>query len=89
MQKLDDPPDVVLTLNGKPVRGTKTKSAEDETDGAGDPDRAAAGRAENQVTVLVNAPRNLWIQGNDINTEIGLSDGFRIEYATEPRCSAT
>jgi translocation and assembly module TamB len=33
----------------------------------------------------VNAPRNLWIQGNDINTEIGLSDGFRIEYATEPR----
>ena len=25
VQKLDDPPDVVLTLNGKPVGGAKTK----------------------------------------------------------------
>jgi translocation and assembly module TamB len=38
-----------------------------------------------QATVLVNAPRNLWIQGNDVSTEIGLSEGFRVEYAGEPK----
>ena len=47
--------------------------------------RLSPGVRSLQVTVLVNAPRNLWIQGNDVNTEIGLSEGFRIEYATEPR----
>jgi translocation and assembly module TamB len=34
--------------------------------------------------VRVDAPRNLWIQGNDIDTEVGLSDGFRVEYANAP-----
>jgi len=92
VQKLDDPPDVVLTLNGKPVRGTKTKapagaSAETGVGASGDAGTGSAGsgRAGTQLTIVVNAPRNLWIQGNDINTEIGLSDGFRIEYASEPR----
>jgi translocation and assembly module TamB len=94
VQKLDDPPDVVLTLDGKPVRGTKAKSpaavaatAEPGAGGSGGDDAGspASGRAGTQVTVFVHAPRNLWIQGNDINTEIGFSDGFRVEYATEPR----
>lgn len=35
--------------------------------------------------MLVNAPRNLRVQGNDVNTEIGLSEGFRVEYAGEPK----
>jgi len=92
VQKLDDHPDIILTVNGKPVRGTKTKapagaSAETGVGASGDAGTGSAGsgRAGTQLTILVNAPRNLWIQGNDINTEIGLSDGFRIEYATEPR----
>jgi translocation and assembly module TamB len=92
VQKLDDPPDVVLTLDGKPVRGTKTKvpagaSAETAVGASGDAGTGSAGsgRAGTQLTIVVNAPRNLWIQGNDINTEIGLSDGFRIEYASEPK----
>jgi translocation and assembly module TamB len=90
VQRLDDPPDIVLTVNGKPVRGTKTKapagaSAETGVGAAGDTGTGSAGGRGTQLTVLVNAPRNLWIRGNDINTEIGLSDGFRIEYATEPR----
>jgi translocation and assembly module TamB len=92
VQKLDDPPDIVLTVNGKPVRGTKTKapagaSAETGVGASGDGGTGSTGSGGTgtQLTILVNAPRNLWIQGNDINTEIGLSDGFRIEYATEPR----
>lgn len=93
VQKLDDPPDVVLTLDGKPVPGSKRKSPERvttvaETAGTGsggDAGSPASGRAVTQVTVRVNAPRNLWIQGNDVNAEIGFSEGFRVEYATEPR----
>lgn len=94
VQKLDDPPDVLLTVNGKPIRGTKAKSpgeasaaAEpgDSGSGSAEPGSSGSERAGAQVTVLVNAPRNLWIQGNDINTEIGLSDGFRVEYATAPK----
>ena len=91
VQKLDEHPDVVLTVNGKPVRGTKTKApagASAET-AVGAPGDARAGSPApvraGTLTILVNAPRNLWIQGNDINAEIGLSDGFRIEYAAEPR----
>ncbi|MFL5343807.1 MAG: translocation/assembly module TamB domain-containing protein [Hyalangium sp.] len=30
--------------------------------------------------VLVNAPRNLWIRGSDVNIELGLSPGFEISY---------
>src|SRR5512133_3718136 len=91
VQKLDDPPDVVLTRNGMPVRGSKTKApgraagaAEPATGGTGsDAGSTTSGRAVTQVTVLVNAPRNLWIQGNDVNAELGFSEGFRVEYATE------
>jgi translocation and assembly module TamB len=31
--------------------------------------------------VNVNAPKNLWIHGADVNAEVGLSENFRIEYA--------
>lgn len=86
LQKLDDPPDVVLTLHGKPVRGTAVKSSGGEERAIGvAPGAGASSRSATQVTVLVNAPRNLWIQGKDVNMELGLSDGFRVEYAEEPK----
>jgi translocation and assembly module TamB len=88
VQKLDDPPDVLLTVQGKPLGGSKTKPPATATGAGGSPGDGhspAPRRAATQVTVVVNAPRNLWIQGNDVNTEIGFSDGFRVEYVTEPR----
>ncbi|MFL5302234.1 MAG: translocation/assembly module TamB domain-containing protein [Anaeromyxobacteraceae bacterium] len=95
VQKLKDPPDVVLTLRGKPVRGAKKKAPEPTPETlavAGGRGSGAAGAADEaggpmRVVVRVNAPRNLWIQGNDVNTEIGLSEGFRVEYAGAPRVS--
>jgi translocation and assembly module TamB len=33
----------------------------------------------------VNAPRNLWVKGSDVNVELGLSEDFRIEYREEAR----
>ncbi|WP_240359442.1 translocation/assembly module TamB domain-containing protein [Pyxidicoccus trucidator] len=35
--------------------------------------------------VNVNAPRNLWVKGSDVNVELGLSDDFRVEYRDEAR----
>jgi translocation and assembly module TamB len=33
--------------------------------------------------ILVNAPRNLWIRGSDVNIELGLSPGFEISYTDQ------
>ncbi len=35
--------------------------------------------------VNVNAPRNLWVKGSDVNVELGLSEDFRVEYREEAR----
>ena len=92
LQKLEDPTDVLLTLNGKPVHSSSSKKAEKKarqsgTGGAGtagvSPPPAESGGTK--MTLFVDAPRNLWIQGNDIDTEIGFSDGFRVEYDREPK----
>jgi translocation and assembly module TamB len=40
---------------------------------------------QRQFWVNINAPRNLWVRGTDLNIQLGLSEGFRVEYANEPR----
>ena len=30
------------------------------------------------------APRNLWVKSDDLNIEVGLEEGFRVEMAQEP-----
>jgi translocation and assembly module TamB len=32
------------------------------------------------VRALVDAPRNIWVRSSDVNVELGLSEGFRVEY---------
>jgi translocation and assembly module TamB len=43
-----------------------------------------AGEMERQksrvMRVNLFAPRNLWVRGTDVNLEVGLSDGFAVEY---------
>ncbi|MDY7227466.1 translocation/assembly module TamB domain-containing protein [Hyalangium rubrum] len=34
--------------------------------------------------LLVNAPRNIWVKGSDVNIELGLSPGFEVSYTDEP-----
>lgn len=34
---------------------------------------------------MLTAPRNLWLKSSDLNLELGLSEGFRVEYAGEPQ----
>ncbi|WP_224361711.1 translocation/assembly module TamB [Hyalangium versicolor] len=35
-------------------------------------------------TIFINAPRNLWVRGSDVNIELGLSQNFEVSYSTEP-----
>ncbi|HYH95441.1 translocation/assembly module TamB domain-containing protein [Hyalangium sp.] len=60
------------------------------TGGAGDPpppEDSVETEEEEEVQrtyrVLVNAPRNLWVRGSDVNIELGLSKGFEISYTDE------
>ncbi len=41
---------------------------------------AAPATPSTQFWITINAPRNLWVKGADINAELGLSEGFRVEY---------
>jgi hypothetical protein len=36
-----------------------------------------------ELVVTVNAPRNLWIKSDDVNGEVGLSEGFKVHLAPE------
>jgi len=52
------------------------------TGGSGDDEEPAPPRS---YWINVNAPRNLWVKGSDLNVELGLSEDFRIEYSDTAR----
>ncbi|MHB8877566.1 MAG: translocation/assembly module TamB domain-containing protein [Myxococcaceae bacterium] len=83
LQALQRPSDIVLTRNGKPLKAPKKKK-EKPPPGAPSPARQDEGFS---VSVAVNAPKNLWVKGSDVNIELGLSDDFRLEYHRELQLS--
>jgi translocation and assembly module TamB len=89
LQKLDLPEDIVLLTNGNPTDKKKYQKAvaelgfQDAIGGAGE-EAPAPQRPQRTYLITMDAPRNLWIKGNDLNLEVGLSDGFHVEYAQEP-----
>jgi translocation and assembly module TamB len=89
LQSIDRPEGIVLVRNGVPLEKRKRKKGTPR-DGSG-PGTATGGAGtlveeeepQRQYWVNVNAPKNLWVHGTDVNTELGLSENFRIEYADE------
>jgi translocation and assembly module TamB len=71
LQALERPVDVVLVKAGKPLTPAHEKPAKPLG-----PVRQEPGF---QAVVVVDAPRNLWVKGSDVNVELGLSEGFRLE----------
>ena len=81
LQPIERPEGIVLTCNGQPLKPTAKPAnadAEDTATGGAGPSQGAPQR---KYWVNITAPRNLWITGSDVNTELGLSDNFRVEYA--------
>jgi translocation and assembly module TamB len=73
VQSLDRPDDIVILENGRPVGG----------EAAG---RAPRAPARPFLThIVVEAPRNVWVRGQDANVELGFSPGFRIELGAEQK----
>jgi translocation and assembly module TamB len=97
IQSLDRPEGIVLVRNGVPLEKRKRKKgaapatageAGTATGGAGTL-AASEEEAQRQYWVTVNAPKNLWVHGADVNTELGLSENFRIEYEDETSINGT
>ncbi|KFA87094.1 translocation/assembly module TamB [Archangium violaceum] len=91
LQALDRPEGIILVCHGTPMKAPKRKPAA-PTAGAAGPGTATGGagpvhgdeKPQRQFIVNVNAPKNLWVRGSDVNAELGLSENFRVEYADTP-----
>ncbi len=74
LQDLERPKDIVLVRGGGLKPKPKPKSKEDVSD------QALQQRAE-RFTLVLDAPKNLWLKSSDLNLELGLSDGFQVELS--------
>jgi translocation and assembly module TamB len=72
LQDLQRPRDIIVLRDGR----RPTQRQRDEAKHAGD-------RPKEEpfvVSALLDAPRNIWVRSADLNVELGLSEGFRVEY---------
>jgi len=81
LQKLDLPDDIVLVRNGKPLDKGKLKKAPPSQGVGGAGVEPPQQQAVRQITIAVDAPRNLWVKSSDLNVEAGLAEGFHVEVA--------
>ncbi|HEY1418708.1 MAG TPA: translocation/assembly module TamB domain-containing protein, partial [Myxococcaceae bacterium] len=87
LQPLNRPDDIILLKNGKPVDPKRARRllAEDRTalqalGGSGEfqePKQATA------VVIILDATKNIWVKGQDLNLEVGMSPDFRVEIGEE------
>ncbi len=95
IQSLDRPEGIVLVRNGVPLEKRKRKKGTPATNADAGSAIGGAGTiaseeaAQRQYWVTVNAPKNLWVHGSDINAELGLSENFRVEYEDETSINGT
>lgn len=72
LQDLQRPKDVIVLRGG--ARPTKRQREQAKTESTAPADEGLTVRA------VLDAPRNLWVKSSDLNIELGLSEGFRVEY---------
>ncbi len=78
LQPLERPDDVILVRRGEPLYKRRAQQVAGGSGTAGAP-LPPPGEGPSAVTILINAPRNLWVRGTDVNAELGLSEDFRVE----------
>jgi translocation and assembly module TamB len=79
LQKLGPPEGIVFVRRGVPVEEQKGVGG---SGGEGTKDASAA-KSGFQFRARVDAPRNLWVKGDDVNVEVGMDEGFRVEVKEE------
>lgn len=71
LQDLQRPKDIIVLRNGARPTQRKRQAAKDGT--------APQQSSGFVIRALIDAPRNLWVRSSDLNVELGLSEGFRVE----------
>jgi autotransporter translocation and assembly factor TamB len=84
VQSLRRPADIVILENGQPRDAREAKKLRAATEPT-----EAAGTAPRLTRVTVDADRNLWVRGPDMNIEVGLEPGFVFLQAAEPGAFGT
>jgi len=85
LQSLSRPDDIVVLRRGEPLdkqiaRAMAAKQGNSAGfGGAGSPQ----GTRSREINIAVDAPRNLWVKGSDVNVELGLSEGFHVTIAQQ------
>jgi translocation and assembly module TamB len=75
LQDLERPANIVLVRNGMPLNATQERKMR-----FGKKKAAPAPAASRFVMRLaIDAPHNVWVKSSDVQVELGLSDGFRVE----------
>ena len=83
LQSLSRPDDIILLKNGKPVdpkRARKVLAKDREAEAA----LGGSGALQDEtrptsIVLVLDATKNLWVKGQDLNVEVGLSPDFRVE----------
>jgi translocation and assembly module TamB len=85
LQTLSRPDDIIILKDGKPVDPRRARallaqdqSAEAALGGSGD---LVPEKKPTKIVVVLDATRNLWVKGQDLNVEVGMSPDFRVEIA--------
>ncbi len=82
LQPLSRPDDIVVLKRGETVEQqiARAKSAVRETGGFGG---AGTGTRTREIRITLDAPRNLWVKGSDLNVELGVAEGFHVSIAQQ------
>jgi translocation and assembly module TamB len=75
LQDLVRPKDIIVLRDGQRATRRQRQAAREAAASSGTTPPSRTVRA------IVNAPRNLWVRSSDLNVELGLSEGFRVEVA--------
>ncbi|MBL8949460.1 MAG: translocation/assembly module TamB domain-containing protein [Myxococcaceae bacterium] len=75
LQGLERPESIVLVRNGVPLT-KKGKMKLASARGQPEPEVKAPAR---RVRIVVQADKNIWVKGSDVNVELGLSPDFKVE----------
>ncbi|MDP3158188.1 MAG: translocation/assembly module TamB domain-containing protein [Archangium sp.] len=70
LQDLVRPSDIIVLRGGSKATQRRRQAAKEASTHANKP---------LVIRALIDAPRNIWVRSSDVNMELGLSDGFRVE----------
>jgi translocation and assembly module TamB len=88
LQTLSRPDDIIVLKDGKPVdprRARRLLTRDHDLDalgGSGLPPAQEQAKPTS-IVIVIDATKNLWVKGQDLNVEAGLSPDFRVEIGEE------